>query len=174
MKHRGIALLLLLALLLCGCGKDQENIGDETTIPLDRILEALKTGSIATYESAFPPDFCRTYREAYPDLPETVEMLLRVANEFNIERYGEDYTVHYALTDTELCDPAQFVGEYQFNNLDTFSCTISLASQAAKIHVTISHTGSFDELEKGAIYTVLLIDGTWYLHPLSFGTVLHD
>lgn len=174
MKHKIIALLLLLALLLCGCKDSDESIGDEKTVPLDRILESLKTGSIATYESAFPSDFCFAYREAFSDMPETVELLLRVANEFNREHYGEDCKIRYELTKTELCDPAQFAGEYQFNNLDTFSCTVPLASEAAKIHVTVYHTGSFDETEKEEIYTVLLIDGTWYLHPMEFGTVLND
>lgn len=175
MKRKVTALLLLLALLLCGCaGKTEENVGNEKTVPLDRILEALKTGSVATYESAFPSDFCRAYREAYPDMPETVEALLNAANGFNREHYGEDYTIRYELTETELCDPAQFAGEYQFNHLDTFSCTVPLASEAARIHVTVYHTGSFDELEKEEIYTVLLINGIWYFHPQLFGTVLHD
>lgn len=175
MKSRAVALLLLFALLLCGCGKHtKESVGDEKTVPLDRILEALKTGSIATYESAFPPDFCFAYREAFSDMSETVELLLRVANEFNREHYGEDCAIRYELTKTELCDPAQFAEEIQFNNLDTFFYTVPLASEAAKIHVTVYHTGSFDEMEKEEIYTVLLIDGTWYLHPMNFGTVLHD
>lgn len=175
MKTKAAALLLLLALLLCGCGgPPRTNVGDEKTIPLNRIIEALETGSAACYETAFPPDFCRAYREAYPDLSETLDMLLAVANKFNSEHYGEDCEIRYRLTETELCDPAQFAGEFQFNNLDTFSCTIPLASEAARIHVTVYRTGSFDEAEKEETYVVLLIDGTWYLNPLLFGTVLND
>lgn len=176
MKSKCVALLLLmlsLALLLCGCGGKEESIGDEKTVPLDRILEAIKTGSTATYESAFPPDFCRAYRTAYPDIPETVETLLSKANAFNIESYGEDCTIRYELTETELCDPAQFAGEYQFDTLDSFSFSVAQASEAARIHVKIYRTGSFDEAEKEASYVVLLIDGTWYLHPQLFGTVLN-
>lgn len=173
MKHKGIALLLLLVLLLCGCEKEpEESIGDERTVPLDRILEALKTESVASYESAFPPDFCRTYREAYPDMPETVEALLAATNVYNHNHYGEDCTVRYELTETELCAPTQFAGEYQYNRLDSFSFTIPWVSEAARIHVTVYHTGSFDEVQTEVVYEVLLIDGTWYLHPMLFGTVL--
>lgn len=175
MKRKGFVLLLLLVILLCGCGKASgKNIGNEKTVPLDRILESLRTGSTATYESAFPPEFCRTYREAFPDLSETVEKLLRTANAYNLESYGEDCKIYYELTDTELCDPSQFAGDIQFDHLDTFSCTLPLASEAAKIHVTVHRTGSFDETEKELTYVVLLIDGTWYLDPLVFGTVLND
>lgn len=175
MKSKGVVFLVLVALLLCGCGgAPRRNVGDERTVPLDRILEALETGSAAAYETAFPPDFCRAYREAYPDLSETVEMLLTVANEFDSEHYGEDCKIRYRLTDTEFCDPAQFAGEFQFNNLDSFSYTVPLAREAVRIHVTMYRTGSFDEAEKEETYVVLLLDGTWYLNPLLFGTVLND
>ena len=173
MKRKIVALLLLFILPLCGCG-EKESIGNEKTVPLDRIAEALKTESVATYESAFPPDFCSAYRQAYPDLPDTIETLLSVANEFNSENYGEEFTIRYELTETELCDPAQFAGEYKLNTLDTISYVIPLASEAARIHVKIYRTGSFSETEKEASYVVLLIDGTWYLHPQEFGTVLND
>ena len=174
MKCKVVALLLLL-LLLCGCsGNPNESIGDEKTVPLDRILEALKTGSIATYESAFPPDFCDAYRQAYPDMPDTIETLLSVANEFNSQAYGEDFLIRYELNKTELCDPAQFAGEYKLNTLDTISYVIPQASEAARIHVKVYRIGSFDETEKEEAYVVLLIGGTWYLHPQEFGTVLND
>ena len=175
MKSKCVALLLLLALLLCDCAeKSDESIGDEKTVPLDRILEALKTGSVAAYESAFPSDFCREYRKIYADMPKTVENLLIAANEFNCEHFGEDCAIRYELTETELCDPAQFTGEYQFNRLDTFSFTLPKASEAARIHVKIYHSGSFDKAEKEGSYVVLLIDGIWYLHPQTFGMVLND
>lgn len=174
MKGKAVSLMLLFALLLCGCGGSSESIGDEKTVPLDRILEALKTGSIATYESAFPPDFCNTYRQAYPDMPDTIEMLLSVANEVNSEAYGEDFAIRYELTKTELCDPAQFAGAYDLNTIDTVSYTVPQAREAARIHVKVYRTGSFSETEKEASYVVLLIDGTWYLHPQEFGTVLND
>lgn len=175
MKSKILACLLLLALLLSSCdGPPRNNVGDEKTLPLDRILEALEAESAAAYETAFPPDFCRAYRDAYPDLTETVELLLSEANAFNREHYGQDCEIRYQLTKTELCDPAQFAGEFQFNNLDSFPCTIPIASQAARIHVTVYHTGSFNKAEKEETYVVLLIDGTWYLNPLLFGTVLND
>lgn len=174
MKRKGIALLLLFVLLLCGCGrKTEESIGDEKTVPLDRILEAMKTGSVATYESAFPPDFCSTYRQAYPDMPDSIETLLNVANEVNRESYGVDCTVRYELTETELCDPAQFAGEYKLNTIDTVSYIIPRASEAARIHVKVYRTGSFNETETEESYVVLMIDGTWYLHPMEFGMVLN-
>lgn len=175
MKRKGVALLLLLALLLCGCGWDpKESIGDERTVPLDRVLEALKTGSIATYESAFPPDFCNAYRSAYPDMPETIEVLLNAANEFNSEYYGEDCAIRYKLTNTELCDPAQFTGDHKLNTIDTLSYIVPQASEAARIHVTVYREGSFGKTEKEESYVVLLFDGIWYLHPMHFGTVLND
>ena len=175
MKRKGIALLLLLALLLCSCGEDpNKSIGDEKTVPLDRILEALKTGSIAAYESAFPPDFCNAYRLAYPDMPETIDALLSTADEFNREHYGENCTIRYELTNTEIRDPAQYAGEHRLDTLDVISYVVPLASKAARIYVTVYRTGSFDEAEKESSYVVLQIDGIWYLHPQEFGTVLND
>lgn len=174
MKSKAFLLFLLLCILLCGCDAGNASVGNETTIPLDRILEALQTDSISVYESAFPPSFCKQYRDAFPDTEEMLELLLSTANGFNRETYGEDVTLRYELKESDPYDHTSFEEYYASTSLGEFVYTmpVSQITEAKQITVCVYTEGSYLEAEQEVTYLVLCIGGNWYLHPRHFGTVL--
>ncbi len=168
-KHWMVALAILLLLCACGSGSDSE-----LSLPFERIVESLQTGSIETYESAFPPDFCNTYQDEFPTLPDTVALLLTVTSEFDFKTYGEDVSVTYVIESTERCDPSLYEGAFDFNNLHSFSVVLPKADDAMRVTVTVTRSGSFSEMTAERVYILLQYTGIWYLHPQHFGTVLND
>ncbi len=168
------ALLCAFALLLCGCGGPDSSYGNDKTQPLDRIVNALSSGSAAEYETAFPPEFCAQYRDAFASVSDTVALLLETAHSVNRDHYGEDYRIRYELTEQEEADPSSWQNPFRFDRLDSFEYSLPLerVERAATLHVTVYREGSFQKEQEELVLTVLQIDQTWYLHPKHFGTVL--
>ena len=162
---------LALLLLLSACGSES---GDRLATPFEQIVDSLRTGDVRTYESAFPPDFCSTYRSEFPNLSETVALLLSATAEYDVNAYGEDSSVAYEIESTERSDPSLYEGAFEFANLDSFSTTLPRADDALRVTVTVTRSGSFDEKTTELTYILLQYGGTWYLHPKHFGTVLND
>lgn len=169
MRRRLLFALAFLLLSACGPGTN-----DGLTMPFERIVNSLQTGDVQTYESAFPPDFCSTYRNQFPNLSETVALLLSATTEYDVSAYGEDSSVAYEIESTERSDPSLYEGAFEFANLDFFSTTLPKADDAMRVTVTVTRSGSFSEKTMELTYILLQYGGTWYLHPKYFGTVLND
>jgi len=178
MKAKGwFALLLTVLVCLSGCDATAEGSrGNALTVPLDRILEALQTGNVGLYESAFPTDFTVQYRSEYPDLADTVEEILISAKHKNRKDLGDTFSIRYRLTGNEKLSTDILEPYYGYTGVDPFRYTMPLESitDFREITVKVSFEGSFDSFEKELAFRVLCIDGVWYLHPESFGTVLRS
>ena len=173
---RSLLLLLAVLLLTAGCTPAEETRGNQTTVPIDRIIEALETGNTGLYESAFPADFSAQYRAAYPDLSTTLRDLLSVASQKNRAELGELQSIRYQLTASKEQSISVLEPYYGYTGLDAFLYEMPLEKISAmrEISLRITFEGSLDDFPAELTYRVLCIDGFWYLHPESFGTVLRS
>lgn len=176
MKAKRGVLLLLAALLLVGCSVAEETRGNQTTVPIDRIIEALNTGNTGLYESAFHPSFSAQYRTTYPDFSTTLRDLLSVASEKNRTELGELKSIRYQITASREQELSSLEAYYGYTGLDAFLYEMPLESISAmrEISLRITFEGSLDDFTAELTYRVLCIDGFWYLHPEAFGTVLRN
>lgn len=177
MKAKGwLALLLVLLTCLAGCNAGGETRGNALTVPLDRIIEALETRNAGLYESAFPTDFTVRYRREYPDLSDTIGEMLAAAETKNLADLGDTFEIRYELTGNKGLDVTLLERYYGYTGLDPFRYTMPLESitDFREITVKVYFEGSFASFEKELAFRVLCIDGVWYLHPESFGTVLRS
>lgn len=175
MKRKALLLILSAALLACGCSISPSSKGNETTVPLDSVIQAIRTGDTAVYLSAFPASFCAQYLQAHPDMGDTVDLLLTVAREFELDRYGEDAVLWYELDGSIPYELTRLQGELTYAWLDSFSYTLPTEqiTQALTLSVTVHLEGSYESATYGMELTVLYMNGQWLLHPDAFGTVLH-
>lgn len=171
-------LFLLLALLLClaGCDTPAGSTGNALTVPLDRIIEAVETGNAGLYESAFPTDFPAQYSAQNGTYAKTLSDLLAAAWEKNKADLGDTWSIRYELTGNKGLDITLLERYYGYTGLDPFRYTMPLEyiSDFREISVTVYFEGSFASFEKELTYRVLCIEGLWYLHPESFGTLLRE
>lgn len=161
-------LLALCCLFLCACGGESPDTDHIKASPIVQVIEALRFGNTAVYESAFPPDFIGQYREKHPDSAETLEFLLSTAMELNQNTCGKDVIVSYELL---RCESAERSAESRFNGLADFSYTPD-ATETAAVTLLVRREGSYACEETTLTLLVVCIDGTWYLHPQEFGTAL--
>lgn len=177
MKAKG-GLCLLLAVLLClaGCSASVGSRGNAQTVPLDSIIEALRIGNAGVYQAAFPEDFVAAYQAQYPDFTVTLEGLLSSAAEKNKEDLGDTWSIHYELTASEKLSVDSLEQNYGYEGLDSFwyAFPVEHITDYRKISVTVYFEGSFHSFETKLTYRVLCLDGIWYLHPESFGSVLRS
>ena len=173
---RGLLLLLALLLLTAGCSAPETSRGNQTTVPIDRIIEALNTGNTGLYESAFPASFSSQYRGEFPDLSTTLRELLAAAAEKNRTDLGDTWSIRYELTGSKGLETSSLEPYYGYTGLDAFLYEMPLdaITQLREISLTVYFEGSFDSFTAELTYRVLCIDGFWYLHPESFGTVLRN
>lgn len=175
-SKRFLSLLLVLFLfLLCGCEADGGDSGNEQTRPLERIREALLSGNVQTYESAFPEDFVQTYRTNYPDLDEVLGKLLSAGLEHDTSAYGMDNALTYELTKSETYPVSALSPQVYYDNIDEFLYNLPTddVEEARLLEVEITRKGSFGEKTSVLEFTVLKMDGVWVLHPADFGTLLN-
>lgn len=170
-----LALCLVLLCWLSACSDAWENSGNAQSEPLDRLLAGISSGSASVYESAFPPEFCRQYREQYADLDRTVTYLLTEANKRFIQQYGEGVQLRYELQAVRDCDFHSLPAKEQvlFSGLDEVRYTLSASNitAAAYLQATVHMIGDYERGQREVSLLVLCIDGQWYLHPQSFGEV---
>ena len=173
---RGLFLLLALLFCLAGCDTPGGSTGYALTVPLDRIIEAVETGNRGLYESAFPTDFPVQYRMQSGEYAKTLSDLLAAAAEKNRKDLGDTWSIRYELTGSKRLEITLLERYYGYTGLDPFRYTMPLEyiSDFREITVTVYFEGSFDSFEKELTYRVLCIEGLWYLHPESFGTVLRS
>ncbi len=172
-RNKLCLLLLALCILLCGCETGDATVGNEKTVPLDRIIDALRSGGVSTYESAFPQTFCEQYQTNAGDLQEHLRLLLEAARSYDLDRYGEDVQITYTLTDAERYDTSLLEPFYQALAPDfVYALPTESVTDAAEINMTVYFKGSYLEETFDCTYLTLCIDGNWYLHPKHFGTVL--
>ena len=174
MKVKILALLMAMLVCFCSCDDGDENMGSELTVPLDRIIEALQEGNVGMYESAFPSAFMVDYRKAYPDLSQTLSALLHAASYKNQTDYGENWTLTYDVSAKESLSAEDLPSSYTLDRFDTYLYTLPAEEiqQVAKVTVTVTFDGGMGEESFEITYTLLRMDGSWYLHPMHFGTAL--
>ena len=170
-----VLFLCLSVLLLCGCGESEGNFGNETTAPIDRIINALLLGDVATYESAFPDHFVDYYRSLYPDLDEIIGELLSAGKKHDESAYGMDAEVTYELLSSEDYPVSLLEAQVYFQNIDSFLYDLPVDSvrEAKALQISVTRQGSFSESERKLDFIVLNIDGKWVLHPEAFGTLFN-
>ena len=136
----------------------------------------MNTGNTGLYESAFHPSFSAQYRTTYPDLSTTLRDLLSVASEKNCTELGELQSIRYQITASKEQELSSLEAYYGFTGLDAFLYEMPLESISAmrEISLEVTFEGSLDSHTAYLTYRVLCIDGFWYLHPESFGTVLRN
>lgn len=173
MKNKLALLFLTACLLLVGCTAGKESSGNEKTVPLDRIIQSLRTADRAIYESAFPPSFCEQYKAQADDAESQIRLLLETAQKRNVDRCGEDVAVTYTLTEVTERDVSSIEPLVQSKSPDfVYPLPIESVTAAAEITVTAYFSGSYGEESFDNTYLVLCINGNWYLHPQHFLTVL--
>ena len=174
MKAKLLLTLLAAVLCLCSCQGDSGNLGGELTVPLDRIAEALQEGNVGLYESAFPSEFVTGYRKVYGDLNETLSALLYAAQYKNRGDYGENWTLTYEVKSKESLSVDALPTSCTLDRFNDYVYTLPTQELqgAAKVTLEVSFDGGMDEEQFEITYTFLCMDGSWYLHPMHFGTVL--
>ena len=174
MKVKLLALLLATLLCLCSCEGAGGGLGSDLTVPLDRIAEALRDGNTGLYESAFPSEFVAGYRRAYSDLTQTVSSLLDTASYKNRSDYGETWTATYEVTSKETLSPEELAPSYTLDRFNEYVYTLPAEEilQVVRLTVVTTFEGGMGEARFETTYTLLCMDGEWYLHPMHFGTVL--
>ena len=174
MKVKLLALLMAMLVCLCSCGGADGNFGSELTVPLDRIIEALESGNVGLYESAFPSEFVSGYRNAYSDLTRTISNLLYTASGKNQSDYGESWSLTYDVISKETLSVEDLLPSYTLDRFNTYVYTLPAEEilQVARVTVSATFEGGLDEERFEITYTLLRMDGAWYLHPMHFGTVL--
>lgn len=175
-SKRWISLLLVLLLLcFCSCEADGGDAGNQQTLPLDRIREALLSGNVQTYESAFPEDFVQIYRANYPDLDEVIGTLLSAGLDRDTSAYGLDTVMTYELLKSEPYPVSGLSGQVYYDNIDEFlyNLPVDRVEDARMLEVEVLRKGSFGEKTSVLEFTVLKMDGVWVLHPADFGTLLN-
>ena len=174
MKAKLLVLLMAMLVCLCSCDGADGNLGSDLTIPLERIVESLQDGNVGLYESAFPSAFVSGYRKAYGDLSQTIATLLRTASHKNQSDYGESWTVTYDVIAKESLSLEELSPLYTLDRFNTYVYTLPAEEilQVARVTVAVTFEGGLDEERFEITYTLLRMDGAWYLHPMHFGTVL--
>ena len=102
--------------------------------------------------------------------------MLAAAEAKNLADLGDTFEIRYELTGNKGLDVTLLERYYGYTGLDPFRYTMPLESitDFREITVKVYFEGSFDSFEKELIFRVLCIDGVWYLHPESLGTVLRS
>lgn len=174
MKAKLLPLLLALLLCLCACEGGEGSLRGEPAVPLDRIAQAVQSGNAGLYETAFPPDFIQGYGETYGDLDGTLGELLTTARDKNQSDCGETWTLRYELQSKEVISVDELGASCVLNRFNdyVYALPVEQITQAAAITVIAYVEGGMGEQSFENTFTVLCIGGTWYFHPMHFGTVL--
>ena len=168
-----VLLVLLLLLFASGCGN--KNIGDETTQPLDRLIDGVLNQNTQTYASAFSPDFIERAEEVFSiigsDVYAVLEETLKGAMDAHTVNFGDRVRINYALISKQKMSEEQLNEPYWNLYVDDYDLPVDKITEAYVAQFDITVKGKDSEETKQAQYKLLLIDGTWYLHPESFMNV---
>lgn len=170
MKAKFSIFLVLLIIMLAGCADKSQ--GDETTIPLDKIINGLKKSDASEYKSAFPPDYIERAAELFVLVGENIDTKLKEtfagaiqAHEVN---YGKNFRITYKLLSKKPLTKEQLSEEYLDYYVLEYELPIDSIEEAYLGRFDIKVKGDEAEETKQAEYKLIKIDGIWYLHPESF------
>lgn len=166
-----ILLSVLTMLCLCGCSK-HKNSGDETTVALDTVFEAVADGDASVYRTAFPPDYVALLESELAVIDEELNKKLledmAVTKESREMNFGDDTYSYYTLTTKEPLEIKDLNEGYNDYYLPHYKLTLSSVTEAYCVNVMVTVGGDDDESTNGASFVVIKLDGKWYLHPKYF------
>ncbi|HAN21688.1 MAG: hypothetical protein A2Y15_03630 [Clostridiales bacterium GWF2_36_10] len=166
-------LLILCIIFLAGC--TSKNVGDETTLPLDKILTGLLTENVELYKSAFSPDYIEKVTAALSLIEEDINILLantiKDAIDVRNANYGEKTQINYVLISKNVMTTDDLKEPYWDNYDITYNLPVDKITEAYKATFDIIYKGKESSETKRAEYKLLKIDGGWYLHPETFMNV---
>lgn len=181
-RSNGAALKKILAILLIFCflclsGCSSGNIGDETTEPLDKMIQGVLNKNISVYKSAFPPDYIEAVEYAYKrlsnDIDKELETTLSSANDVLEANYGKKVKINYKLVSKVKMTEKDLKEKYWDLLINSYSIPVEKITEAYKESIEITVKGRDTEESKTSEFKFLKIDGTWYIHPESFMFVFY-
>lgn len=179
-KAKSIIVFLLIVCItaasLSACAASG-NSGDETTVPLDKLTEAVFNNDINLYKSAFPPDYINQLSDVLSKLEQDINKILSstVTDSTNAleANYGKKTKISYVLKSKTALSKEELQKPFWDIYLDNYSLPVEKITDAFRVTVDITVKGSESSTTKEAQFTVIKIDGTWYLHPESFMTTFN-
>ncbi len=155
---------------MSGCSSG--NIGDETTEPLDKLIQGVLNRNVSVYKSAFPSDYIEavetTFKRINNDIDKELEKTISSANDVLEANYGEKVKINYKLVSKVKLTEEDLKEKYWDMLINSYSIPVDKVTEAYKESIEITVRGSDTEETKTSEFRFLKIDGTWYIHPESF------
>ena len=178
-KHRYFraARLLLAAALLVSCaltGCKAKSVGNEKTVPIDRLVEAVLEQNVSAYKNAFLPDYIEAATARFAGLGGSIddavnETFSTAAEAFDANYGGTEPHIYYTLQSEAEVAVAEVLKEPYWDLwVDGYALPESGIEAAATVTVTIHIEGEKSEGANDTTFLMLKTDGIWYLHPKFF------
>lgn len=167
--------LLLIFTLLClifTAGCSDKNSGDETTQPLDKLINGLLNEDTQVYKSAFTPDYITLLEKSFNIIGNDIDTVLKdtfkQALDVHEANYGENIRINYTLISKEEMSKED-LSEKNWNlYVDEYDLPADKISEAYLEEIDITVKGKDSTETKRAKFKLIKIDGVWYLHPENF------
>lgn len=171
MKIKLIAVFILLSLLFAA-SCSEKNIGDESTVPLDRLIGGIIREDIRLYKSAFPPDYIKEVERVFGIIGNDIDALLaeniKSALQSHNVNYGDKLRIKYKLISKTALTEQQLAEFYWDLYAETYNLPLDSITEAYTATFEITVKGKEASETKRAEYRLLKINGEWYLHPQFF------
>ncbi len=157
--------------LLAGCA--EKSIGDETTAPLENIINGIINKDATRYKSAFPKDYIEAAEKAFADIGSDIDKeiteILEMALTAHESNRGKNVKLYYFLLFKEELSVKELVEEpYWDLHVNNYDLPKEGVQKVYLSTFEIKVKGKDSEETKTGRFRFLLIDGVWYLHPESF------
>ena len=165
LRHIILFLITLCLLFSSACGT--KNKGDETTQPLDKMINGLLSEDTGLYKSAFPPDYITALTEELSKIGENIDTL--ISNAFkggldaHVVNYGDDTRINYILISKEPMTQEELNEPYWDYYITDYNIPVGDITEAFKANFDLTVKGDESGSTKRAVYKLLKIDGIWYM-----------
>lgn len=173
--RKRILLLFIILCLLSTASCKASNVGDETTEPLDKMINGLLSEDCTLYKSAFPSDYITLLTEELTAVGENIDTLItdifKGALDAHIVNYGKNTCINYVLISKDAMTQEELNQIYLDYYLVEYNLPVEHITEAYKANFDITVKGDDTSSTRRAVYKLLKIDGVWYIHPESFMNV---